>query len=78
MLVARQHRVESQDGQGRLDAIRTELQRRSAADVCEEGLRQRLFDLARRVTRVQALGGEYARVGLSEQVQAALGDATVT
>ena len=31
-----------------------------------DGHRQRLRDLAQRVARVQALGGEYRRVGLSE------------
>ena len=37
-----------------------------------DGHRQRLLDLAQRVARVQALGGEYRRVSLSEHVQAAL------
>ena len=34
--------------------------------------RQRLLELARRVARVQALGDEYVRVGLSEQAEAAM------
>ena len=37
-----------------------------------DGHRQRLSELARRLARVQALGGEYVRVGLSEQARAAL------
>jgi hypothetical protein len=37
-----------------------------------EGHRQRLLDLARCWARVQALGDEYARVELSEHVQAAM------
>jgi hypothetical protein len=36
---------------------------------------QRLLELAARVSRIQSLGGEYARVGLSERAGAALSDA---
>lgn len=38
-----------------------------------DGDRQRLLDLARRVARVQSLGGGYSRVSLSEHAQAAIG-----
>lgn len=38
-----------------------------------DGHRQRLLGLARRVAHVQALGGEYSRVSLSEDVVAAIG-----
>jgi hypothetical protein len=34
--------------------------------------RQRLLELAERVARVRALGGEYVRVGLSGRAMAAL------
>ncbi|MDY6913648.1 MAG: hypothetical protein SVT52_04235 [Planctomycetota bacterium] len=40
--------------------------------------RDRLLDLARRLARVRALGGECARVGLSESAEAALNGQTVT
>ena len=38
---------------------------------CGDGNRQRLLDLAQRVARIQALGGEYSRVSLSEHALAA-------
>ena len=72
MLVSRQPKAGLSSGQGSLRALRAELAHRDAAFVREEGLRQRLFVLARRLRRVQALGNEFARVGLSEQVQTAL------
>jgi hypothetical protein len=36
------------------------------------GHRQRLVDLASRLARVQHLGGEYGRVGFSDEAAAAL------
>jgi hypothetical protein len=38
-----------------------------------DGTRQRLLDLAQRLTAVRRLGDEYARVGLSEHVRSAMG-----
>ncbi len=38
-----------------------------------DGHRQRLLDLARRLARVKALGGEYSRVSLSDAAAAATG-----
>ena len=38
----------------------------------DDGHRQRLLDLAQRVARVWALGGEYSRVCLSEHALAAI------
>ena len=58
---------------GSLRAVLAELQRQSAAPSgIEDGLRQRLLVLSRRLTRVQSLGNEYARVSLSGQVQGIL------
>jgi len=37
-----------------------------------DGHRQRLLELAQRVARIQALGGEYCRVSLSEHAAVAL------
>lgn len=37
-----------------------------------DGDRQRLVDLAKRLARVQAMGGEYGRVGFSDEAQAVL------
>ena len=72
MLVSRQPKAGLSSGHGSLRTVRAELLNRNVAVVCEEGLRQRLFVLARRLRRVQALGNEFARVGLSEQVRTAL------
>ena len=38
-----------------------------------DGHRQRLIELAQQVAGIQLLGGEYARVGLSEIASAAIG-----
>lgn len=44
-----------------------ELRRRLAApSMMDDGDRQRLVDLVRRLARVRALGGEYLRVDISE------------
>jgi len=42
----------------------------------DDGHRQRLLDLSRRLARVQALGNGYARVTFSEHAAAALGHVT--
>ena len=50
-----------------------ELRRHVAApSKVDDGHRQRLLELARRLARVQSLGDEYSRVELSEYVTAAL------
>ncbi len=42
--------------------------------VLDDGPRRRLLELAQRLTRVQALGDEYARVCMSDHAAAALSD----
>ena len=66
------------DGQGCHRQVFAELQRRGVESKCEEGLRQRLMVLAKRLARVRALGNEYGRVGFSENVQALLNETAVT
>jgi len=61
--------------QGRLPTDFAELRRLLASPSrLTDGHRQRLLDLARRVARVQALGGEYRRVSLSDRAAAAAAD----
>lgn len=75
MLVSQRCVSGSGDGQGCLRAALAELQRGQAASKdCEDGLRQRLLVLAQRLSRVQALGNEFARVTFSEHVEAALAE----
>jgi len=63
----------SSGGQGSLRAILAELEHQSRApSSSEDGLRQRLLVLARRLGRVQALGDEYAGISLSEHVRVIL------
>ncbi len=52
-----------------LDELRGRLAEPSALT---DGHRQRLLELAHRVARVQALGDEYAGIGLSSYVTAAM------
>ena len=64
------------DGHGR--AGLAELRRQLAdPSTLSDGNRQRLLELARRLARVQALGGEYVRVGLSDEATAALTEPAV-
>lgn len=56
---------------GTLAELRSELERPSQVG---GGNRQRLRDLAQRVARVQAMGGEYRRVGLSDSALQAISD----
>ncbi len=73
MLVSQRPQSGSGERHGSLRAVLAELQRRSAApSSIEDGLRQRLLVLSRRLARVQSLGNEYARVSLSRQVQGIL------
>jgi len=70
MLVSQRPVRGSRRGQGCLRAALVELQCRGAdPSRGEDGLRQRLQALARRLARVQALGNEYARVTFSEDAQ---------
>ena len=78
MLDSQRPECDPSDGQGCLRQVVAELQRRDAGSKCEEGLRQRLMVLARRLARVQALGDEYGRVSFSEHVRGVLNDAVVT
>lgn len=59
--------------QGSLQATLAELASHGAAPSARsDGLRQRLLEIAERLARVQGMGSEYARIGLSEEVQAIL------
>jgi len=70
MLVSQRPQRGSGARQGSLGAVLAELERQSAApSSIDDGLRQRLLVLSRRLARVQSLGNEYARVSLSGQVQ---------
>ena len=79
MLVS-QRPVNGSDGKhGRFRTVFMELQRRGAAPLdFEDGLRQRLLVLARRLARVRSLGNEYARLSFSEHVEAILTGRTPT
>jgi len=67
MPISLQSRRELPGRQGRLPADLAELRHLLARpSQLTDGHRQRLLDLARRVARVQALGGEYRRVSLSD------------
>ena len=78
MLDSQRPRSGASDGQGCLRQVVAELQRRDAGSKCEEGLRQRLMVLAKRLARVQALRDEYGRVNFSEHVQGFLSETAVT
>lgn len=71
MLTSQAARSGSRNRQGRRSVHLAELRGRIAHPPrLRDGDRQRLADLARRLARVQALGGEYARVGFSDEAQA--------
>jgi hypothetical protein len=73
MLIPQSARSESRKGHGSPGVNLAELRRLLASpSEMNEGHRQRLLDLARSWARVQALGDGYARVELSEHVQAAM------
>lgn len=72
MLLSSMPVVSGASGQGSLRDLLGQLrQGQGPADV-SDGLRQRLLKLAENLARVRQLGGEYARVELSEDVQALL------
>lgn len=74
MLVSQQARSKTARSQGRPAARLAELRDQlGASSGALDDNRQRLHELAQRVSAVQALGDEYARVELSEYAAAALG-----
>jgi len=73
MLIPQQARCETPLPHGGRHVSLAELRGNLASpSLKDDGRRQRLFSLARRVARVRALGGEYRRVGLSEHAMSAL------
>ena len=76
MLIPQNAEGKTSGGHGCRTVSLAELRKRLAGPSgIEDVYRQRLLDLAKVVTRVQALGDEYARVGLSEYAIAAVGGA---
>lgn len=70
MLVLQHAQSGAAAGQGSHASVFAELQRGCGSSEVPSGLhRQRLLELARRLRRVQALGDEYARVGLSPEMR---------
>jgi len=73
MVTHRRAQSENRGSQGSAPGELAELRRGLARpSILDDGHRQRLLDLAQRVTRVQGLGGEYSRVSLSEHVHIAI------
>jgi hypothetical protein len=73
MLVPQQAQSQSQARQGCRPASVGELRRQLASpSSMDDGNRQRLLELKRRLARVQALGDEFARVSLSPMAEAAM------
>jgi hypothetical protein len=78
MLIPRRaegERAQQGSGAGSLAELRGRLADPSALT---NGHRQRLLELVRRAARVQALGDEYAGVGLSDYVTTAMDRPTAT
>ena len=72
MLISQVAQGERPRKQGGTEAGLAELRRQLAEpSSLSDGNRQRLLELARRLARIQGLGGEYARVTLSKQAAAA-------
>jgi len=79
MLVSQRRQSGSRHRHGSLRAVLAELQRQSVAPSrIEDGLRQRLLVLSRRLARVQSLGDECARVSFSGHVQRILDETTLS
>lgn len=76
LLIPRSPESHVDEGQGRPAAGLAEL-RQALTDPSKltDGVRQRLLELTERLSRVQALGGEYVRVGLSGAARMAAGEA---
>lgn len=73
MLISQTAQCEALAPQGSGRESLAELRRRLANPVATgEGTRQRLVELAERLARVRALGGEYGRVDFSERAAAAM------
>jgi len=73
MLVSQQASSERNRWQGSRQAGLAELRSQlTELTNIQEGHRQRLLDLRRQLARVQALGGEYSRVEMSEYAVAAM------
>ena len=73
MLTSQAARSGSRHRHGSRPVSLAELRRRIAhPSQLRDGDRQRLVDLASRLARVQLLGGEYGRVGFSDEATAAL------
>lgn len=79
MLISRKAPRGAAGGQGRSAVGLAEL-RTSLCDTSHlgDGHRQRLLELAQRLARVQALGDEYARVGLSPMAADAMERSTAS
>ncbi len=76
MLIPHSTEGKTSGGHGRRTVSLAELRKQLAGPSgIEDVYRQRLLDLAKVVTRVQVLGDEYSRVGLSEYAIAAVGEA---
>lgn len=72
MLVPQEARGRTLRRQGSLGANLGELRRQlGSPSTVDDGNRQRLLDLKRRLARVRALGDEYARVDFSPMAAAA-------
>ena len=73
MLISQRGGGEWVRGNGCVRANLAELRRQLAEPSrMSDGSRQRLLELARRLARVQAMGDEYVRVGLSDYAAEAL------
>ena len=73
MFISRSAQSKLTRQQGSESVSLAELRRRlSSPSNLQDGHRQRLLDLARRLARVQAQGDEYARLELSEFVTSAM------
>ena len=73
MLISQEVQGQVSPAQGSAPGGLAELRRQLAEpSSLSDGNRQRLLELARRLTRVQALGDEYVRVGFSEGAMDAL------
>lgn len=73
MLVPQQAQSQSQARQGCRKSDLGELRRQLASpSSVDDGNRQRLLELKRRLARAQALGDEFARVSLSPMAMAAM------
>ena len=74
MLIPQQPKCEMGQWQGSHRVSLTQVRRQLASpSEMQDGHRQRLLELARRLARVKALGDEYSRVDLSDAAALAVG-----